>query len=65
MRKARDFAMDIAIGAESRQITAADLFAAFAQIVADQNPALARKSLEALDAIVQQRVPLVIKPAQQ
>lgn len=59
MRNAQSHAMDVAAEAQLRGFTAADLFGAFAQMVANQNPALARKSLEALDKVVRARVPII------
>lgn len=59
MRKAQDFAADIVADGATRGLTPADLFGAFAQIVANQNPRLARLSMEALEATVRAHVPMV------
>lgn len=59
MRRAQDHAIDIAEEARKRGWTAADVFGAFAQIVAGQNPMLARHSLDALEAVVRSRIPTV------
>jgi hypothetical protein len=59
MRRMQDFAMDAVAEGATRGLTPADLFGAFAQIVANQNPMLARKSMEALQEAVRSRIPLV------
>lgn len=58
-RKAQGHATDIAEEARLRGWTAADVFGAFAQVVANQNPMLARRSLDALEQVVRARIPMI------
>lgn len=61
MRTAQSHAMDIAEEARLRGWTAADVFGAFAQIVAGRNPQLARLSLDALETVVRAKMPVLAK----
>lgn len=57
MRKTSDLVNSIVDEGHKRNFDAAELFNAFAQVVANRNPKLARESLEAVEQTVMRRIP--------